>query len=167
MTDQPASPLTDEQLTEIEAMPRAEDIDVLVAEVRRLRARVTELEEAGTYARSALAALCYDLEDPGSNAFGALHEISRATTGVPAPRDEAAAVLARHDADVIRKAAEVLEEADRDDDAVNLLYRLADQAQSTEETHVVADDSDDPEHIDDCPGCEARPAVRPAVETGA
>lgn len=23
------------------------------------------------------------------------------------------------------------------------------------ETHVVADDSDDPEHIDDCPGCEA------------
>jgi hypothetical protein len=24
-----------------------------------------------------------------------------------------------------------------------------------EETHVVADDSDDPEHIDDCPGCEA------------
>lgn len=23
-----------------------------------------------------------------------------------------------------------------------------------EETHVVADDSDDPEHIDDCPGCE-------------
>jgi hypothetical protein len=26
------------------------------------------------------------------------------------------------------------------------------------ETHVVADDSDDPEHIDDCPGCQpARP----------
>lgn len=24
----------------------------------------------------------------------------------------------------------------------------------TEETHVVADDSDDPEHVDDCPGCE-------------
>ena len=24
-----------------------------------------------------------------------------------------------------------------------------------EETHVVADDSDDPEHVDDCPGCEA------------
>ena len=24
-----------------------------------------------------------------------------------------------------------------------------------EETHVVADDSDDPEHIDDCPGCTA------------
>lgn len=24
-----------------------------------------------------------------------------------------------------------------------------------EETHVVADDSSDPEHVDDCPGCEA------------
>ena len=27
-----------------------------------------------------------------------------------------------------------------------------------EETHVVADDSDDPEHVDDCPGCTAAPA---------
>jgi hypothetical protein len=28
------------------------------------------------------------------------------------------------------------------------------------ETHVVADDSDDPEHVDDCPGCAApQPAV--------
>lgn len=27
-----------------------------------------------------------------------------------------------------------------------------------EETHVVADDSDDPEHADDCPGCAATPA---------
>jgi len=26
---------------------------------------------------------------------------------------------------------------------------------ATEETHVVADDSDDPEHVDDCPGCTA------------
>ncbi|MFI1928308.1 hypothetical protein [Streptomyces sp. NPDC020377] len=27
--------------------------------------------------------------------------------------------------------------------------------EDAEETHVVADDSDDPEHVDDCPGCEA------------
>ncbi|MEU0200878.1 MULTISPECIES: hypothetical protein [unclassified Streptomyces] len=27
-----------------------------------------------------------------------------------------------------------------------------------EETHVVADNSDDPEHVDDCPGCAATPA---------
>jgi hypothetical protein len=26
---------------------------------------------------------------------------------------------------------------------------------ATEETHIVADDSSDPEHVDDCPGCEA------------
>jgi len=26
-----------------------------------------------------------------------------------------------------------------------------------EETHVVADDSDDPEHVDDCPGCTTAP----------
>ncbi|MCX5365885.1 hypothetical protein OG864_45125 [Streptomyces sp. NBC_00124] len=28
-------------------------------------------------------------------------------------------------------------------------------ADPAEETHVVADDSDDPEHVDDCPGCLA------------
>ncbi|MHB9862156.1 hypothetical protein [Streptomyces sp. YIM S03343] len=33
-----------------------------------------------------------------------------------------------------------------------------------EETHVVADSSDDPEHIDDCPGCETA-AARPAATT--
>ena len=30
--------------------------------------------------------------------------------------------------------------------------------QPAEETHVVADDSDDPEHVDDCPGCAAAAA---------
>ncbi|TXJ78588.1 hypothetical protein E2C11_16405 [Streptomyces lavendulae] len=34
------------------------------------------------------------------------------------------------------------------------------RAQTAVETHVVADDSDDPEHTDDCPGCEPAPAVR-------
>jgi hypothetical protein len=33
--------------------------------------------------------------------------------------------------------------------------RLTPVEQADEETHVVADDSDDPEHVDDCPGCEA------------
>jgi hypothetical protein len=27
--------------------------------------------------------------------------------------------------------------------------------EAVEETHVVTDDSDDPEHVDDCPGCTA------------
>lgn len=30
---------------------------------------------------------------------------------------------------------------------------------TAEDTHVVADGSDDPEHVDDCPGCTAAPAV--------
>jgi hypothetical protein len=37
-TDPQADPLTDRQLDEIEKMPRAQDIDLLIAEVRRLRA---------------------------------------------------------------------------------------------------------------------------------
>ncbi|WP_329376120.1 hypothetical protein [Streptomyces sp. NBC_01483] len=39
MTDNP-HPLTEQQLDEIEKMPRAEDIDLLVAEVRRLRTQM-------------------------------------------------------------------------------------------------------------------------------
>lgn len=35
-----------------------------------------------------------------------------------------------------------------------------------EETHVVADGSDDPEHVDGCPGCEPAPAV-PVVSSAA
>ncbi len=49
------------------------------------------------------------------------------------------------------------------DEAVAQLLRnqqAAAERAAAEETHVVADDSDDPEHVDDCPGCE--PAARPA-----
>jgi hypothetical protein len=49
------------------------DVPALIAEIRRLKARVAELEGPAVHARAALAALCYDLEDPGSNALGALH----------------------------------------------------------------------------------------------
>jgi hypothetical protein len=47
------------------------------------------------------------------------------------------------------------------DDPTPLRWGLGDVLHSDdlapleEETHVVTDDSDDPEHIDDCPGCEA------------
>lgn len=99
----------------------------LLAEIRRLRDRVAELEGPAVEVRAALAALCYDLEDPGTAALGALHLISQATVGVEAPRDCAAEALAQHDGNVIRDAARVLEETDRDDDAVNLLYLLADR----------------------------------------
>lgn len=45
--------------------------------------RVTELEVAALEGRAALAALCHDLEDPGSNAFGALFLLQQATPGTP------------------------------------------------------------------------------------
>lgn len=96
------------------------------AEVDKLRARVAELEGPAVEARAALAALCYDLEDPGTAALSALYLLQRATVGVETPRDDAVEALARHDAQVIRKAAETLEATERDDDAVNLLYLLAD-----------------------------------------
>ncbi|MEU3620646.1 hypothetical protein ABZ725_51680 [Streptomyces sp. NPDC006872] len=49
----------------------------------KLKARVAELEAAAIEGRAALAALCHDLEDPGSNAFGALFLLQQATPGTP------------------------------------------------------------------------------------
>lgn len=79
----------------------------LKAEVDRLRARVAELEGPAVDARAALAALCYDLEDPGSNAFGALYLLSQATVGVEAPKDDAALALARHASEVLERTADM------------------------------------------------------------
>jgi hypothetical protein len=45
--------------------------------------RVTELEVAATEGRAALAALCHDLDDPGSMALGALYLLQQATPGTP------------------------------------------------------------------------------------
>jgi hypothetical protein len=104
------------------------DVPALLAEVRRLRARVAELEGPAVEARAALAALCYDLEDPGTAALGALHLISRATVGVEAPKDDAALALARHDAQVMRRCAEFVRDTydgDWADDAAATLERDA------------------------------------------
>lgn len=113
MTDQP----TRQQLDKIEACVTGPlgaatvfdqaTVALLVAEVRRLRARVTELEGPAVEARAALAALCYDLEDPGSNALGALYLISQATVGVDAPKDDAALALGQHAREVLHKAADM------------------------------------------------------------
>lgn len=51
--------------------------------LRRDRDRIAELEVAAIEGRAALAALCHDLEDPGSNAFGALFLLQQATPGTP------------------------------------------------------------------------------------
>ena len=87
-----------------------------LAENDRLRARVAELEGPAVEARAALAALCYDLEDPGSNAFGALYLISQATVGVEAPKDDAALALMRHAREVLHTAADL---ADPDEPEVS------------------------------------------------
>jgi hypothetical protein len=88
----------------------------LKAEVDRLRTRVAELEGPAVEARAALAALCYDLEDPGSNAFGALYLISQVTVGVEAPKDDAALALGQHAREVLHEVADM---ADPDEPEVS------------------------------------------------
>lgn len=136
-------PLTEQQLDEIGARATTTSpgswgiyeygtdgsVTDISAEVRRLRDRVAELEGPAVEARAALASLCYDLEDPGSAALGALYLISRATTGVEAPRDEAAQVLATHDAQIMRRCAEFVRDTydgEWADDAAATLERDAD-----------------------------------------
>ncbi|OQQ13025.1 hypothetical protein B0675_40110 [Streptomyces sp. M41(2017)] len=113
MTDRTAAqPLTEGQLVQTEAflaglgqsgVVDAETARLLVAEVRRLR----ELEAPAVQARAALAALCYDLEDPGSDAYGALYLLSRATVGIDAPKDDAALALGTFASDVLHKVADM------------------------------------------------------------
>jgi hypothetical protein len=76
-------------------------------EVDKLRARVTELEGAAVEARAALAALCYDLEDPGSNAYGALYLLSQATAGADAPKDDTGLALGQLAAQVLHTVADM------------------------------------------------------------
>ncbi|QJT04389.1 hypothetical protein G9272_32240 [Streptomyces asoensis] len=127
MTDQ-TIPLTEQQLDEIETRaahlyertatidPNAHpdfgqltdtDVPALLTEVRRLRARITELEGPAVEARAALAALCYDLDDPGTAALGALYLLQQATAGVEAPRDDAALALAQHASEVLHEVADM------------------------------------------------------------
>ena len=81
--------------------------DELRAENTRLKARVTELEAVAVEARAALGALCYDLEDPGSNALGALYLLQQATVWTEARPDDASDALARHAAEVLNKVADM------------------------------------------------------------
>jgi hypothetical protein len=87
------------------------------------------LEQAAVEARAALAALCYDLEDPGSSALGALYLLQQATPTVETSRDDAAAALARRDAQVMRRCAEFVRDTysgEWADDAAATLERDAD-----------------------------------------
>ena len=67
------------------------------------RDRVTELEVAGVEGRAALAALCHDLDDPGSMVLGALYLLQQATPGTPMEPGETVpkAYRASHDSIVM------------------------------------------------------------------
>ncbi|MFE9764656.1 hypothetical protein ACFYPC_09015 [Streptomyces sp. NPDC005808] len=61
----------------------------LTPAVEWLISRVAELEEAAVEGRAALASLCYDHDDPGSAALGALYLLQQATFGTPMEPGEA------------------------------------------------------------------------------
>lgn len=86
-----------------------------LAERNQALARVAELEEAAVEARAALGSLCYDLEDPGTAALGALHLLTQATVWTETGPDFAAEALAQRDAKVLGEAqARIAELEERD-----------------------------------------------------
>jgi hypothetical protein len=68
------APLTAQQLDDIQAMPRAEDIDVLVAEIRRLTAELSTAREQAIHwaAETTDAKLAVE---PDHNRASALYEL--------------------------------------------------------------------------------------------
>jgi hypothetical protein len=68
---------------ETDLAAKAQDAEAAVKGWERARDRVTELEVAAVEGRAALAALCHDLDDPGSMALGALYLLQQATPGTP------------------------------------------------------------------------------------
>jgi len=93
---------------------------------------LTKLEQAALEARAALGALCCDLEDPGSNALGALYLLSQATTGLTTQSDDAARALARRDAQTMRRCADFVRDAYEEDWAEDVAATLEHGAERTE-----------------------------------
>lgn len=79
-------------------------LDEYAAEVR---AEFADLQAAALHARAALAALCYDLEDPGSNALGALYLLQQATLYASASKDDTSDALLRHACKVLHGVADI------------------------------------------------------------
>ncbi|MFE7272998.1 hypothetical protein [Streptomyces sp. NPDC057623] len=59
------------------------------------------LEKAAVEGRAALAALCHDLEDPGTAALGALYLLQQATLGTPMQPGETVPLIYRAEHDTI------------------------------------------------------------------
>ncbi|MGW1533912.1 hypothetical protein [Streptomyces aureus] len=126
-----------------------EDVRTLVAEVRRLRTELAEYEPlspqqclAGKHADwlvdSEYAHACPWCQIEQQKADARVQAI-RDLADKAAPQRPEISFFGDHGQQVgawMRKQAEYEQQ------------RLA-----AEETHVVADDSEDPEHVDDCPGC--------------
>jgi hypothetical protein len=152
-------PLTEQQLADYEAAigayqqhpnlgfpccpahPAADAANALLAEVRRLNARVAELEEkrrlewqTSHAANPHTPRLCKCGHSHFAHTVPAPHSCFAHGQTCPCeayqqlPHDEAVAQLKRNQQAAAERAAPA-------------------------ETHIVADDSDDPEHVDDCPGC--------------
>ncbi|MFF4536591.1 hypothetical protein [Streptomyces aureus] len=138
------------------------DVPALLAEVRRLRARVWEHERPATEAeRNALRQSFMELaaqarEDRDfEGAFGIECDLrkreeqwKREDAARPDARTELAATRSQIADEVVEWSGQQVGVHVPTVDAIADLLRGA-------ETHVVADGSDDPEHVDDCPGCEA------------
>ncbi|KOU59919.1 hypothetical protein ADK57_32155 [Streptomyces sp. MMG1533] len=141
-----------------------EDVRLLLAEVRRQRTQVISIEGAAD--RYATRANEYQ---------AALEATVIELLAVQVERDAARAEVARLRARTLTDseydaAWHAVEGAAGEEgaDPGTVLHAVLDRLGITwatdEETHVVADDSDDPEHVDDCPGCA--PAAAAGVESG-
>ncbi|MFE9448332.1 hypothetical protein [Streptomyces sp. NPDC006739] len=130
-----------------------EDVAAMAAEIRRLRAELDSLQAHFDQAikgfnASALEITQLRTERARTRAEGAIEALRSAAENVrlgtavgPIPVEVRPTV----DAWLCRLAEQRLTRARRD----------AAAGPAAVETHIVADDSSDPEHIDDCPGCEA------------
>ncbi|AJP04745.1 hypothetical protein TU94_28155 [Streptomyces cyaneogriseus subsp. noncyanogenus] len=68
-------------------------------------ARIATLEKAAVEARAALGSLCYDHEDPGTAALGALYLLTQATLWTEDGADFGAEALAQHASEVLHRVA--------------------------------------------------------------
>lgn len=104
---------------------------------------------------------CWTVNPPRNEIEEMRKRIAELTAGQPAP----ARTLTELEHDRAWHAIEGAagEEGADPGTVLNAVLRALRLNPPAEESHVVADDSDDPEHIDDCPGCAPAPARSAAV----
>lgn len=102
------------------------EMDRLRAELEQARATVRQLAIAAENGKHSLAAFAADTTDPGSAALGALYLLRNALAGQPDIEPAYLEVTPeRLRAAHFREAARLLEDAELDDDAVNMLDNVA------------------------------------------